>query len=75
MVQTIPQTLAYMMGSPKPQAESYGLITTGEDFLFLKLQRQPVAQYALSNKFTLLSDEAHNLYRVAQVLKRLAADL
>ncbi len=45
------------------------------DRLFLKLQRQPVAQYALSNKFTLLSDEANNLHRVAQVLKRLAADL
>lgn len=75
VMQAIPQTLAYMMGSPKPQTESYGLITTGEDFLFLKLQRQPVAQYALSNKFTLLSDEEHNLHRVAQVLKRLAADL
>lgn len=75
VMQAIPQTLAYMMGSPKPQIESYGLITTGEDFLFLKLQRQPVAQYALSNKFTLLSDEANNLHRVAQVLKRLATDL
>ncbi len=75
VMQAIPQTLAYMMGSPKPQTKSYGLITTGEDFLFLKLQRQPVAQYALSNKFTLLSDEANNLHRVAQVLKRLAADL
>ncbi|MGF1569382.1 MAG: type I restriction endonuclease subunit R [Nodosilinea sp.] len=75
VLQGIPQTLAYMMGSPQGQSLTYGLITTGEDFLFLKLSRQPTAQYALSNKFTLLSDEQNNLHRVAQVLKQLATHL
>ncbi|WP_017296843.1 hypothetical protein [Nodosilinea nodulosa] len=75
VLQAIPQTLAYMMGNPAPQEPTYGLITTGKDFLFLKLQRQPVTQYALSNKFTLLSDEHHNLYAVARILKHLAAEL
>jgi hypothetical protein len=64
-----------MMGSPNPQAPTYGLITNGEDFLFLKLQRFQPAQYGLSNKFMLLADEHNNLYRVAQILKKLAAQL
>ena len=75
VMQAIPQTLAYMMGSPKTQDPTYGLITTGEDFLFLKLQRQPLAQYALSNKFTLLSDESNNLHQVARILKQLVTEL
>ena len=75
VLQGIPQTLAYMMGSPDYQPVTYGLITTGEDFLFLKLQRNATSQYALANKFTLLSDEHNNLYRVTQVLKRLTQNL
>jgi hypothetical protein len=72
VLQGIPQTLAYMMGSPDSQPTMYGLITTGEDFLFLKLQRDATPQYAVSNKFTLLSDEQNNLQRVAQILKKQA---
>ncbi len=75
VLQAIPPTLAAMMGSPSPQAQTYGLIPNGEDFLFLKVQRSQPAQYALSNKFTLLADEHNNLYRVAQILKKLAAQL
>ncbi|NJN21846.1 MAG: type I restriction endonuclease subunit R [Leptolyngbya sp. RL_3_1] len=72
VLQAIPQTLAYMMGRPQTQATIYGLITTGEDYLFLKLQRSEPAQYALSHKFTLLSDADHGLYQVARILQRLA---
>lgn len=48
------------------------LITTGEDYLFVKLDRSSL-QYALSDKFTLSTTEGNELYQVAQILKRLAA--
>jgi hypothetical protein len=67
-LQAIPQTLAYMTANPILQQPVFGLITTGEDHLFLKLQNR---QYAQSYKFTLLSDEQNNLLRVLQILKKL----
>ncbi|MBD2428879.1 hypothetical protein [Phormidium sp. FACHB-1136] len=36
VMQALPQTLAYMMGNPEAQAPIFGLITTGEDYLFVK---------------------------------------
>ncbi|UZQ53704.1 hypothetical protein OOK60_14550 [Trichothermofontia sichuanensis B231] len=45
-----------MMANPQPDRPIFALVTTGEDFLFLKRQGQ---YYAQSYKFTLLSD-AHN---------------
>ncbi|MBV9385045.1 MAG: hypothetical protein JOZ78_01320 [Chroococcidiopsidaceae cyanobacterium CP_BM_ER_R8_30] len=65
----------------------FALITTGEDYLFVKLDRFSL-QYALSDKFTLNSlnaaagaassgtlstGEGNELYQVAQILKQLAA--
>ncbi len=66
--QAIPQTLAYMAGAPT--SPGFALITTGEDYLFIKLD-QATAHYALSDKFTLSTVEGNELYRVAQILKRL----
>ena len=71
VLQAIPQTLAYMMASPAQSQPVFGLATNGYDYLFLKLQQGKVNQYALSNNFTLLSDENNNLLRVAQIIKRL----
>jgi predicted type IV restriction endonuclease len=68
VLQAVPQTLAYMMANPNSDKPAFGLITTGEDYLFLKLHAR---QYAQSYKFTLLSDERNNLLRVLQVLKHL----
>ncbi|MEM9165021.1 MAG: type I restriction enzyme HsdR N-terminal domain-containing protein [Cyanobacteria bacterium P01_F01_bin.4] len=70
VMQALPQTLTYMMASPKSADPLFAMITTGEDFLFLKLQRQ-TSEYALSHKFTLLSDESHNLHQAVRILKRL----
>ena len=71
VLQAIPQTLAYMMASPARPQPLFGLATNGYDYLFIKLQRGNVNQYALSNNFTLLSDKNNNLLRVAQVIKQL----
>jgi len=73
VLQGIPQTLAYMMGTPTPERAVFGLVTNGYDYLFLKLVQTDRPRYALSHNFTLLSDENNNLLRVARVLKRLAS--
>ncbi|NJL38579.1 MAG: type I restriction endonuclease subunit R [Leptolyngbyaceae cyanobacterium SM1_4_3] len=66
--QAIAQTLAYMVGGPISPV--FALITTGEDYLFVKCDRDS-SHYALSDKFTLSTVEGNELYAVAQILKRL----
>jgi hypothetical protein len=66
--QAIAQTLAYMVSAPSPQV--FALIITGEDYLFVKLDRFS-GQYALSDKFTLSTVNGNELYQVAQILKQL----
>ncbi len=67
--QALPQTLAYMVSAPISPV--FALITTGEDYLFVKFDRDS-SHYALSDKFTLSTVEGNELYAVAQVLKRLS---
>lgn len=71
VLQALPQTLAYMMANPNPEIPLFGVMTTGDDYIFIKLNQQ-VRQYALSDKFTAISrDENNNLYRVVRVMKRI----
>lgn len=69
VLQALPQTLAYMMGSPENKVV-YGLITTGEDYLFVKLDPQQRC-YDWSDKLTLSTRQGNQLYQVVQVLKQL----
>ncbi len=69
--QAIPQTLAYMVGANTFPV--FALITTGEDYLFIKCDRDS-AHYALSDKFTLSTAVGNQLYTVAQILKQLVND-
>jgi hypothetical protein len=71
VLQAVPQTLAYMAATPYPERPVFGMVTNGYDYLFVKLIRQEQREYAVSNNFTLLSDEQSNLFRVARVLKYL----
>jgi hypothetical protein len=74
VMQALPQTLAYMMGQPVAEVPGFGLITTGEDYLFVKLdQRSRV--YAWSNKFTLSNPQRNELYDVVRVMKRLTQSI
>ncbi len=68
VMQALPQTLTYMVGNGAQQAATFGLITTGEDYLFVKLdpQRQ---QYDVSDKFTLSTRQGNQLYAVTAILK------
>ncbi|MBR8837771.1 MAG: hypothetical protein DSM106950_28135 [Stigonema ocellatum SAG 48.90 = DSM 106950] len=70
VMQALPQTLAYMMANPNLEMPVFGMITTGEDYIFIKLNQQ-VRQYALSNKFTLSNPQKNELYEVMQVLKQI----
>ncbi|AFY41855.1 type I restriction endonuclease subunit R [Nostoc sp. PCC 7107] len=66
----IPQVLSYMLAAPNGNLPRYGLVTNGTDFIFLKLLCQDVPRYGRSRQFILRQD--HDLYRVLQILKRLA---
>ncbi len=68
VLQALPQTLAYMAGNS--ETPTFGLITTGEDYLFVKLD-QSAGLYDVSDKFTLSTRRGNELYRVVQVLRRL----
>lgn len=66
--QALAQTLSYMVGSPTSPV--FALITTGEDYLFVKLD-QATYRYGLSNKFTLTTNTGNELHTVAQILLNL----
>ena len=66
----IPQALAYMMGNVNLEQPVFGMVTNGEDYLFIKLNQQ-TRQYALSRKFTLSNPQRNELYDVMQVMKRI----
>ena len=68
--QAIAQTLGYMVSAPTSLV--FALITTGEDSLFVKLDRT-TGQYALSDKFTLTTVAGNELYQVAQIMQALIA--
>lgn len=70
ITKAIPQTLAYMLAAPDAQKPNFGAVLNGSEFLFLKLERGDVPQYATSNLFSLLN-RGNDLYRVLAVLKHL----
>lgn len=67
----IPQAIAYMMANPHPEKPVFGMVTNGEDYVFIKLSQQ-MRQYDLSDKFTLLKRSKNELYEVLQVMKKIA---
>jgi hypothetical protein len=72
VTRAIAQALAYMLGNPSAAQPTFGMITNGNDFLFLKTSRQPSAQYATSKLFSLVNPD-NDLYPVFQILKNLGA--
>ena len=63
----IPQTLAYMMGQAQPV--SFGFVTNGNEFQFLKLVHQNSWEYSLSHTFSL--DRHDDLQQVIRILRHL----
>jgi Type I restriction enzyme R protein N terminus (HSDR_N) len=67
----LPQLLFYMLSNPNPDRPTFGLLTNGSNFRFIKLIKQDTSQYALSYEFVI--DRAQDFYEVFRILKRLAS--
>lgn len=81
------QILAYMLANPNPEKPSFGMITTGGSFVFIKLVnpsaalrfkaersrgfKEQIPRYATSRVFELLNP-GNDLYTVLSILKRLS---
>ncbi|NET81501.1 MAG: restriction endonuclease subunit R [Moorea sp. SIO1F2] len=68
----IPQALVYMLKSPQTEQPTFGLVTNGASFIFIKLVKGETLRYALSKAFDIWNP-GNYLYDVLGILKRLAA--
>ncbi|MDJ0844713.1 type I restriction endonuclease subunit R [Crocosphaera sp.] len=66
----IPQALTYMMANTEQKSPIFGLVTNGEDYIFIKLNHQN-KQYDLSDKLTLAKRNNQELYQVFQIIKKI----
>jgi hypothetical protein len=67
----LPQAMTYMMANPHPDHPVYGLISNGDEFMFIKMLTQGIPQYDLSNVFSLLIPRRNQLYDILQILKQI----
>jgi hypothetical protein len=65
------QILTYMLADPNPETPSFGMISTGANFAFVKLVRGAFPEYATSAEYS-LRNPGNDLYRVLSILKRLS---
>jgi hypothetical protein len=70
VLSALPQTLAYLMANPNPNLPMFGMITNGDDILFVKVLQMDTPQYDLSRVFAPFTS-ARELYSVLQILKRI----
>lgn len=66
----LPQALAYMMANTQAEQPTFGMMTNGDDVLFVKLSTQPTSQYSLSRVFSLYT-LPEELQAVLQILKQI----
>ncbi len=66
----IPQALTYMMATPDRSKPMFSLVTDGDVFIFIKLDRSS-GEYDLSDTFSLLFNRENKLYSVLKVLNRI----
>jgi predicted type IV restriction endonuclease len=70
----VPQALAYMMASPHHDRPVYGLVSNGEEFIFLKVLATPTPQYSTSKLYaTFFPPDSQALSEVVRVLKQIKA--
>ncbi|MEG5062371.1 restriction endonuclease subunit R [Microcoleus sp. B3-A4] len=67
----LPQLLFYMLNDPSPEPVTFGLLTNGSSFRFIKMTKQDTPQYAVSKLFD-IANPGNELYEVFRILKRLA---
>lgn len=59
------------MANPKPEQPSFGMVTNGDEILFVKLIQQEQRLYGLSRVFALFSS-GQELRDALQILKRIS---
>ncbi len=68
VLSAVPQALAYLM-TPNPNLPVFGMVTNGDDILFVKVLQNGTPQYDLSRVLAPFTS-ARELYSVLQILKR-----
>jgi len=71
VTRAIPQALAYMLSNSETMQSTFGMITNGNEFLFLKTSQN---EYANSRLFSLVNPN-NELYEVLQILKHLGSKI
>jgi hypothetical protein len=66
----VPQALADMIANPNPSKPIFGMVTNGDDILFVKVTQTNTPHYDLSKVFTPFAS-VRELYAVLQILKRI----
>lgn len=69
----IAQILTYMLANPTSNKPTFGMLTNGNYFMFMKLLKTEINQYSLSDTF-IIRNQGNQLYKVLQILKRLLND-
>ncbi|MEO0397350.1 MAG: restriction endonuclease subunit R [Cyanobacteria bacterium P01_A01_bin.137] len=72
LTKALAQALSYMLGSR--QSQTFGMITNGSDFIFLKVQSGESAVYGNSRVFSLLNP-GNELIEVLAILRELAQQI
>ena len=67
----LPQLLFYMLNDSSPEKVTFGLLTNGSSFRFIKVIKQDIPQYAVSKLFD-IGSPGNELYEVFRILKRVA---
>jgi hypothetical protein len=68
----LPQALAYLMANPHPERPCFGVLTNGDEIVFVKLTQTQPPQYAVSRVFaTFVSVE--ELTKSLQVMRQIGA--
>jgi hypothetical protein len=65
----LPQLLAYLIANPHKTHPSYGMLTNGSEFLFVKLLWKSKLLYGTSRLFAMRN--LGDLYEVLKILKHL----
>jgi hypothetical protein len=66
----LPQLLAYMLATSQPDKPVFGMVTNGDEFVFLKLLLTDTPEYDVSRTFSLFPRQ-HELAEVLRILQRL----
>jgi hypothetical protein len=70
----LPQALTYLMGNPNPDRPCFGVLTNGDEIVFVKIVQAESSQYALSRVFATLvsADELGSALQVLRQIGRMA---